>query len=78
MTSLALILSVLQDSVQAALDISEEKLYEIFRLFKSLLPVLLQGIYAIFNCESCVTGFKKQKSRTFKCGTSVSPLRCWL
>jgi hypothetical protein len=52
MTSLALILSVLQDSVQAALDISEEKFNEIFRLFKSLLPVQLQGIYAISNCES--------------------------
>lgn len=52
MTSLALIITVLQQAVRAVLAISEEKLSELFNLFKSLLPKPLQKIYAISNCES--------------------------
>jgi hypothetical protein len=52
MTSLALIITVLQQAVRAVLAISEEKLNELFNLFKSLLPKPLQKTYAISNCES--------------------------
>jgi hypothetical protein len=52
MTSLTLIISVLQQAVRNVLVITEEKLNEILVLFRSLLPEPLQRLYSLNNCES--------------------------
>ncbi len=50
--ALGLILLAINEAVRTVLGASEEKLEELFRVFKSLLPMRLQRFHPVSTCES--------------------------